>query len=127
MKTEVCVVVIENDNKYLMVRRSGKGSYAGRWEYPGGKAEKNEEYEDAAVREVKEETGLLIKEPRYLGKYAWDRGGREATIIMFHCRTFDRKVKLSDEHDDYGWWSKEEILTSKNVSDDAFKFFEFLD
>lgn len=48
--------LIVRDGKALVVRNR-----AGRWTLPGGRAKRGEGLRDAVVREVREETGLLIK------------------------------------------------------------------
>ena len=54
----VAVVVVEQD-RLLMVRRTGR--YAGTWCIPCGHVEWGEDIREAAVRELKEETGLEVK------------------------------------------------------------------
>ena len=55
-------VFIRKDGKYLLIKRSGKKKYAPGKIHPfGGKIDDNENPYDGAVREVKEETGVDIK------------------------------------------------------------------
>jgi ADP-ribose pyrophosphatase YjhB (NUDIX family) len=51
-------VIILKDNSILLVKR--RGSYAGKWCIPCGHVEWGEDVRAAAIREVKEETGLEI-------------------------------------------------------------------
>ncbi|BCQ22353.1 NUDIX domain-containing protein [Caballeronia sp. NK8] len=53
-------VICERDGRVLLVARA-----RGRWAFPGGRAEPGEEFSDAAVRELKEETGLDAVHVRY--------------------------------------------------------------
>ncbi len=62
------VVVIE-DGQVLLVRR-GREPYKGRLALPGGYIEYGETVEDAAVREVSEETSLCIELVEILGVYS---------------------------------------------------------
>ena len=58
--------IVKNDeNKILFIHRLGK------WDLPKGKLEPNESLENAAVREVEEETGIKIKNIRYFGSQPW--------------------------------------------------------
>ncbi len=50
-------IVVFNDDRVLMVKRANPPG-AGRWSIPGGRIEPNEHEEDAARRELYEETGL---------------------------------------------------------------------
>jgi 8-oxo-dGTP diphosphatase len=62
----VCAnVFIRKDGKYLMMKRSADKKYAPNKIHPyGGKVDKNENPLDAAIREVKEEAGVDIKNVR---------------------------------------------------------------
>jgi len=53
-------VIIYKDNKILMLKRIGAHG-SGTWSFPGGHLEFGEEIEDAVRREVREETGVEIK------------------------------------------------------------------
>jgi 8-oxo-dGTP diphosphatase len=59
-------VFIFKDGKFLMQQRQGSHG-AGSWSVPGGHLEIGESFEDTARREVKEETGLEIKNVRFGG------------------------------------------------------------
>lgn len=62
--TRVSVVVISPDKKILLVRhRKGNRQY---WVLPGGRLEYGETFEECAVREIKEETGLDVEVVRFL-------------------------------------------------------------
>ena len=57
--------LVLNGNKILLLKR--KGSHGeGTWCYPGGHLEFNESIFDAAIREVREEAGIDVKNPRFL-------------------------------------------------------------
>lgn len=58
-------VFIWKDGKFLMAKRHGSHA-AGTWSIPGGHLEMNESWEECAIREVMEETGMKIKNIRFL-------------------------------------------------------------
>jgi len=58
--------IILNENKILLEKRKNAPS-KGKWSVPGGLVELGERIEQAAIREVKEETGLDVYEPRLVG------------------------------------------------------------
>ena len=61
--------VIERDGKTLMVRRAVQTGY-GLWSMPGGFVDRGEPVEDAAAREVWEETGLVVAVGQLIGLFS---------------------------------------------------------
>ncbi|MFV0339819.1 MAG: NUDIX hydrolase [Parachlamydiaceae bacterium] len=57
---EVATVYIEYNGQILLLHRQNDKSQGNKWGIPGGKVEKNETPLQAAIREVKEETGMDI-------------------------------------------------------------------
>ena len=58
------VIIAQENGKILVGKRCG--SYAPYWSIPGGHLELGETFEQAAIREVLEETGLTIIKPRVI-------------------------------------------------------------
>ena len=58
-------VCVRKDGKVLMGKRKG-GLMPGTWALPGGRLDMNEELEACAVREIREETGIEIKNTRFI-------------------------------------------------------------
>jgi mutator protein MutT len=57
---EVSAALIFRDGKLLITQRHAKAHLGGRWEFPGGKRESGETFEQCLVREIREELGVEI-------------------------------------------------------------------
>ena len=66
-RTATAIISYPN-NKILLIRRSTP-PFIGFWALPGGRAEPSETAEKTVTREVKEETGLVVKILRKVGEY----------------------------------------------------------
>ena len=83
----------------------------GYWNFPKGKLEAGERGLEAALREVAEETGIKAKdlvlkpEFREANKFFFRRGKEPVfkVAIFFLAETARAEVKVSDEHEGYGW------------------------
>jgi len=73
--------VVVRDGRALLVRR-GKEPLYGRWVVPGGTVELGETLEEALVREMEEETGLLVEPVEVLTVF--DRIDRDAGRVSYH-------------------------------------------
>ncbi|MFD1361420.1 RNA deprotection pyrophosphohydrolase [Lentibacillus salinarum] len=67
-------VICRYKHKWLLTRHKERGL-----EFPGGKVEENEAARDAAIREVKEETGGIVETVQYIGQYLVV--GKSETIV----------------------------------------------
>ena len=112
----------ENHRYYLLLRYG-----AGHWDFPKGHIEKEETKQQAALRELKEETGLKVTlEPdfehsfTYFFKYPKTAELILKEVCFFVARTDHKTVKLSGEHTDFAWLSYEdavEQVTYKNAKE----------
>jgi 8-oxo-dGTP diphosphatase len=83
MLTRIAIAVVEQDGRFLIGQRPVGAPLAGLWEFPGGKIEPGETAEQAAVRECREETGLVVQaEFRYpSAAHAYAHGTVELEFI----------------------------------------------
>jgi 8-oxo-dGTP diphosphatase len=64
MKKQVVVGILMNAEKQVFIaQRSAEGTYPLKWEFPGGKVESDETFEEALKRELYEELGCEIQPP----------------------------------------------------------------
>ena len=84
----------------------------GTWEPPAGRLGGGEGFEEGAVRELYEETGLLVFPWRILATWVGEApGGRLLASVTYVGRTRDRGVRLSHEHLGYRWVALDEWLS----------------
>ncbi|MDQ0191791.1 NUDIX hydrolase [Paenibacillus wynnii] len=105
--------VILHGGKILLVQRAANDHIgAGTWECAGGKIEFGEGLEAALVREIKEETGLTVSVGVILYATTFmTESTRQVVILTYLCRTNQTTVRLSREHVDYRWCTKDQIKT----------------
>ena len=87
--------VVIHENKILLLKNERE-----EWELPGGKLEPQETLEDCLIREIKEETNLLVTVGQFLKPYIYNISNMIPVLILpFHCRceNFDG-ICLSHEH-----------------------------
>ncbi len=98
-------VVVVRDGKILLVRRK-KEPFAGKWALPGGIIEEGESAEEAAIREVKEETGLSVKITGLVGVFSKpDRDPRGRVIsIAFSAVPTGGEEKAGSDASSVKWF-----------------------
>lgn len=97
---------VRSDGRVLLLLR-----HSGTWDPPAGRLVPGERFEEGAVRELYEETGLLVRPQRILATWVGeDPGGGRLAAVTYVGRTAGGEVRLSEEHLDYRWATPEEWL-----------------
>ena len=130
MQEKSAGTVIARNNKYLVLHYA-----AGHWDFPKGKIEENESPEEAALRELEEETGISDGKilPGFAEKikYFFKREGNTISkdVIFFVAKTKTENITLSHEHKGFKWLSFKEAkdqLTFDNAKEVLTKAETFL-
>jgi len=104
-------VAVVKDGQILLIRRSVDDFLGGYYELPGGGVDAGETIEHAAMREMKEETGLEVSRVITTFKgfdYKTDKkpSVRQINLII---EAKPGEIKLSSEHDDFLWVNKNDL------------------
>lgn len=108
----VKVLVLDPENKILIIQRSDKVSRPHGWDFPGGGVEKGENPSDSAIRETKEEAGLDIYNLQIASTHLTNTDGQDDLIIGYIAKTDNKQVNFTGwEHQNYRWVTPEELKT----------------
>jgi 8-oxo-dGTP diphosphatase len=104
------VVIQNSEGKCLLIKRSlsSKGN-PGKWDFPGGKVDPGETFDDGLNREVFEEPKLKISLERPLSMVESESPVNRVIYLFMEGKLLEGEVTLSDEHEDHIWVPKEEI------------------
>lgn len=124
------------DNKVVVIKYKSGNKKEGFYDIPGGKIEDGETSKEAAIREMKEEAGLNIKNPKYKGNMIVEYINRILDFDIFLCNECEGQLQESEENT--AEWieikdllKKEKILSNimildrffiKGLIDDDFNF-----
>ena len=106
-----CVdIVIKKGEKFLLLKRKNKPAQ-GQWWFIGGRVEKNELLEKAALRKIKEETGLDVVLKKIIGvdqtifkDGPFGNGVHTINVVFLGEVKGKNKVKLDSQSVDYKWF-----------------------
>ena len=97
------VIIFNKDKDILILQRADHMVWgAEKWDLPGGHWKKDETAEEAAKREVKEETGLNVKELKKIGNV------KKITVFQTDVAK-SNKIKLDDENSSHKWIDPKDI------------------
>lgn len=110
MIAAVCVLVRKENRILALLRSRHKDAAPGIWEALSGRMQPGESPQAAAIREVREESGLEVElDPRPLEAHATLRAGIPMLILYFRARWIAGEVRISAEHEDYAWLDAREF------------------
>ena len=83
---DVAAGLVFHQQKILITQRLKGSHLAGLWEFPGGKREPGETFEDCLVRELREELGIEVSLGRAFEEITHDYPGKTVHLKFFLCR-----------------------------------------
>ena len=120
MKQVAKLVVIDNENNYLLMWRSDHPTFLNDPDLPGGSVEVGESSLDAMLREVVEEAGFLIDQKDVRNIYSGTKYSAHHTHYSLYVAKLAKRpeVIISWEHSSYSWLNRDKFLDkAKNAKD----------
>ena len=99
----VAGLVTNNNGEILLIKSPKRG-----WEYPGGMVEPGETFQEALLREVKEESGIDVEITGFIG--LCKNIEKDVVNIDFACKAVGGQLTTSDESSEVLWVKREDAL-----------------
>lgn len=107
----VGIVAVREDGAILLVNQFRYTTRTRDWELPAGRVEPGEALEDAARRELREETGHAVKTLELLGQYHPSNGSSNQTFVVYRAEGVTRSGEIEDtnEVDEVRWFARADV------------------
>ena len=108
-RVEVAIALVFRDGRLLVTKRRAEAHLGGLWELPGGKLRPGETAEACAVREVREETRVVVVARARRDTIEWDYPERRVALHPVECDWLEGDGELV-EVSDLAWVTRSELL-----------------
>ena len=112
---ELTVLCLIQDGNKILLQNRIKDDWKG-YTLPGGHVELGESFVDAVIREMKEETGLTINNPRLVGVKQFPIDNGRYIVLLFKATDFEGVISSSDDGEVE--WIEIDRLSDINVVED---------
>lgn len=122
MKKVARLLIIDPDNKYLLMHRSDHPTFGIDPDLPGGTLEGDETLLETMLREVKEEAGVNINANNVIEVYSgteYSAHGTHYALFIAKLKTRS-KIKMSWEHSSYEWLERDKFLQKAERANDTY-------
>jgi 8-oxo-dGTP diphosphatase len=107
--------LVEEDGRVILVRRRVEPK-AGYWSLPAGYVEADELAEEAAIREMREETGLLIEIDGMLGVYSFGREPQTGVLLLYSGHVVGGELQAGDDAQAVQAFAPDELPSEEQVA-----------
>jgi len=108
-RVEVAIALVIREGRLLVTRRQAEAHLGGFWELPGGKLRPGEGAEACAVREVREETRVVVVARARRPTIEWEYPERRVALHPVECDWIQGNGELV-EVSDLAWVTRAELL-----------------
>ena len=114
--TNMCMVC-DGKGNVLVQNKKGDRTWHG-WNFPGGHVEQGEFVTPSVVREIREETGLTIENPKLCGinEFQKEQDGKRFIVFLYVASRFFGELRASDGGDVF-WYPLSKLKQSKELAD----------
>lgn len=114
--TNMCMVC-DGKGNVLVQNKKGDRTWHG-WNFPGDHVEQGEFVTPSVVREIREETGLTIENPKLCGikEFQKEQDGKRFIVFLYVASRFSGELRSSAEGDVF-WYPLSELKRSKELAD----------
>ena len=115
---EVSAALIFSDGKLLITQRHADAHLGGLWEFPGGKREAGETFEQCLVRELREELGIEVEVGELFEDIAHAYAEKTVHLKFFVCKWISGEPRTLDCAA-FQWVDKSELANFEFPAADA--------
>lgn len=115
---EVSAALIFHKGRLLITRRRAGSHLGGLWEFPGGKREPNETFEQCLIREIREELGMEIAVGDLFEEITHAYDEKTVRLRFFVCEWIGGEPQTLD-CDSFEWVDKDELARYQFPAADA--------
>ena len=112
---ELTVLCLITDGDKVLLQNRVKNDWKG-YALPGGHVEEGESFVDAVIREMKEETGLIVHNPKLVGVKQFPIDNGRYIVFLFKTAEFSGELHSSDEGT-MEWVSRNDLKKVNAVGD----------
>ena len=122
--TNMCM--LRRDDGKVLVQNRVDPNWGG-LTFPGGHIEPGESLVDSVIREMREETGLTVRNPRLIGSKSWMKDdGSRYLVLLYVATEYEGALRSSDEGE-IRWMTLDEMRAGNMVGGMDLYFRVFLD
>jgi 8-oxo-dGTP diphosphatase len=103
IEVHVAGICFDGDKVLILKRSASRALYPGLWECGGGQVNEGESFEEAIVRQMREEADILVRPLEALKTYEIITKDGKIPGLRFVCKYLIGEPKISGEHSEWRW------------------------